>query len=184
MKKTIYKAIMNIRRKLNYRIMRPMIQHIKDTGGHDLVGVEIGSYIGENAYNILTYLPIKRLYIVDPYVPYEGFICDDMKTKNDFSSAYKIAKKRLSGFDNVTFIRKYSVDAVKDVPDNLDFVYIDGNHDYEYVKQDTELWYPKVKKGGVIGGHDMGHLGVTKFFLEFAPSKDYHVKLCDWWIKK
>ena len=48
-----------------------------------------------------------------------------------------------------------SEDAVDDIPEKLDFVYIDGNHAYEYVKKDIGLYYPKLKKGGVIGGHDV-----------------------------
>ena len=38
--------------------------------------------------------------------------------------------------------------------ESLDFVYIDANHAYDFVKQDMTLWYPKVKKGGYLGGHD------------------------------
>jgi hypothetical protein len=38
--------------------------------------------------------------------------------------------------------------------ESLDFVYIDANHAYDFVKQDIELWYPKVKKGGYLWGHD------------------------------
>jgi hypothetical protein len=38
--------------------------------------------------------------------------------------------------------------------ESLDFVYIDANHKYDAVKKDLELWYPKVRKGGVFAGHD------------------------------
>lgn len=38
----------------------------------------------------------------------------------------------------------------------LDFIFIDGNHFYEYVKQDFEMYSPLVKKGGVIAFHDIG----------------------------
>ena len=47
--------------------------------------------------------------------------------------------------------------AVKTVDDGtLDFVFIDADHSYEGAKQDIAAWYPKVKKGGWIGGHDYG----------------------------
>ncbi len=36
----------------------------------------------------------------------------------------------------------------------FDFIYIDANHTYEYVKKDIELWYPKLKNGGMMAGHD------------------------------
>ncbi len=47
------------------------------------------------------------------------------------------------------------MDAVKDFEDNsLDFVYIDANHEYDYVKQDITEWTKKVKPGGIVAGHD------------------------------
>ena len=36
----------------------------------------------------------------------------------------------------------------------FDFVFIDADHKYESVKQDIEDWYPKVRKGGILAGHD------------------------------
>lgn len=46
--------------------------------------------------------------------------------------------------------------AMPSIPDgSLDFVYIDGNHSEEYVRQDIRLWWPKVKIGGMLAGHDI-----------------------------
>jgi hypothetical protein len=42
------------------------------------------------------------------------------------------------------------------VSEYFDLVYIDADHTYPMVKKDIELWYPLVKKGGFIGGHDYG----------------------------
>jgi len=41
-------------------------------------------------------------------------------------------------------------------PQSVDFVMIDGAHDYESVKDDIECWLPKVKSGGIIAGDDYG----------------------------
>jgi predicted O-methyltransferase YrrM len=45
--------------------------------------------------------------------------------------------------------------------ESLDFVFIDGNHRYDYVKKDIEAWLPKIKKGGIISGHDYQAAGVS-----------------------
>ena len=41
----------------------------------------------------------------------------------------------------------------------FDWIYIDGNHTYEYVKQDLEGYRPKVKPGGYMAGDDYGTKG-------------------------
>lgn len=56
---------------------------------------------------------------------------------------------------NVELHRDFSDRAVKDFPDNyFDWIYIDGNHYYDFVKRDLELYFPKIKKGGYITGDD------------------------------
>ena len=60
--------------------------------------------------------------------------------------------------------------------ESLDFVFIDASHDYENVKADLIAWYPKVKKGGIISGHDyLGEYewpGVYKAVNEFFSGKN------------
>jgi hypothetical protein len=51
-------------------------------------------------------------------------------------------------------IRKPSFEAVDDIPNNIDFLYIDGNHKYKYVFKELQLYYDKVKPGGIIIGDD------------------------------
>lgn len=58
----------------------------------------------------------------------------------------------------ITPIRMASVDAAKTYSDeSLDVVFIDAGHSYEAVKADILAWYPKVKRGGYIAGHDYPH---------------------------
>lgn len=65
-----------------------------------------------------------------------------------------------------------------DIFDNnsLDFVYIDASHDYESVKQDLNLWHPKIKTGGTIGGHDYGWESVKQAVDEFAFANNLQIK--------
>jgi predicted O-methyltransferase YrrM len=97
--------------------------------------------------------------------------------------------KKLSKFKQVQFIKKTSEEAVKDIAELLDFVYIDGNHRYEYAKKDIKLYYPLVKHGGVIGGHDyvFWKNGVVRAVSEFVRQhdiKDFHTVFPDWWVIK
>jgi hypothetical protein len=65
----------------------------------------------------------------------------------NYKDCFPIAKEKPSKFkDKVQFILKKSSEAVNNLPDNLDFVYIDGNHTYEFVKKDIDLYYPKIRK--------------------------------------
>lgn len=165
----------------NYRRMIQFIREYNKNNNH-LVGCEIGVAHGANALSMLTLLPIKKLYLVDPYKSY----VDD--AEHDFSKGEQIAKKRLSRFSKQTnFIKKYSEDAANDIPNDLDFVYIDGNHSYEYVKKDIELYYTKVKKGGVFGGHDfIAHYGVPIAVVEFVKMHNLELRGgdIDWWVIK
>lgn len=101
----------------------------------------------------------------------------------------KKAHTRLKRFnDKITWIKAYSDIAASKIPRDLDFVYIDGNHDYEFVKQDIALYYPKVRNGGVIGGHNFegGFIGVVKAVMEFCEKNNltFYGNKSDWWILK
>jgi predicted O-methyltransferase YrrM len=57
--------------------------------------------------------------------------------------------------DNINVIKEYSIVASSYYKDNsLDFVFIDAHHTYDTVTNDIKYWYPKVKKDGIIAGHD------------------------------
>jgi len=177
MKTLRHRCLHKIKEFTNLGITRPMTAFIKENvEKSDLIGVEIGTCRGINAKNILTNLPIKHLYLIDSY-------------KEMWSKYEDEAKKRLSGYNGmITVIKKISMDAVTDIPCDVDFVYIDGNHDYEFVKQDIECYYPKVRTGGIIGGHDftIRYHGVARAVIEFAVKykKELHGIGQDWWIIK
>lgn len=64
------------------------------------------------------------------------------------------ARERLALFD-VEIMKMTSIEASLKIPDNsLDFVFIDGAHDFDNVMLDIILWSRKVKKGGIVSGHD------------------------------
>lgn len=69
----------------------------------------------------------------------------------------------------------------------VDFIYIDGNHEYNYVKKDLELYWGKVKEGGIMSGHDIQSSGVSTALLEFSRKNNLNIHFGDrrdWWIIK
>ena len=146
---------------------RPVTRVIKKQNKQDLVGCEIGVSRGYNAITMLKTLPIKRLYLID--ISYE---------KNTINRLYKYAHR-------VIVKSGKSRDVVDQIPD-LDFVYIDGSHEYDDVIDDIRLYYPKVKEGGIVGGHDFDKQDVSNAVVNFALHNNLklHSLKDDWWFEK
>lgn len=126
------------------------------------VGVEVGTYAGRFAKFLAEHNPTSKLYVVDAWEIYPGY--EDITTKEEMDIVFADAKNRLAPYPNVQFIRDWSNQAVRRFADeSLDYVYIDANHSYEAAKEDLAIWSKKVKKGGIISGHDYinGHRGIT-----------------------
>ena len=115
-------------------------------------GVEVGVYRGRFTKALSMLNPELKLIGVDAwtvYKNYKDFTPDDLE-----EGAYEEARARTAGL-NVSLINALSMDAVKRFPDeSLDFVFIDANHDYEFVVEDIAAWSKKVRKGGIVCGHD------------------------------
>ena len=83
-------------------------------------------------------------------------------------------------------IRLKSTEAVEMYEDrSLDFVFIDGSHEYEDVKEDLSVWYTKVKRGGTIAGHDyITYPGVKKAVDEFFNPGEIKIVKSYWIFNK
>jgi len=116
------------------------------------VGVEIGVEQGLYSEALCKYNPGVKLFSVDPWKAYRGY--RDHVNQQKIDGFYESAKQRLAPYD-CTLVKKFSLDAVKDFKDgSLDFVYIDGNHNFYNATADIWFWTPKVRMGGIISGHD------------------------------
>lgn len=115
------------------------------------VGAEIGVADGRYSEILLKSNPrLRPLYCIDPYAPYHG----NWRSQSDQNLAYDRAVERLSKY-NANIIRKTSLEACGEFEDgSLDFVFIDGAHDFNNVMLDIILWTAKVRKGGIVSGHD------------------------------
>jgi hypothetical protein len=115
-------------------------------------GAEIGVREGEYSEVLCKANPHLKLYGIDPYIAYTGY--RDHIQNEPFEDYYKQAAVRLAPYD-YEFVKKFSLEAIKDFEDkSLDFVYIDGNHDFKNCTNDIAQWTKKVKEGGIISGHD------------------------------
>lgn len=116
-------------------------------------GAEIGVFGGEYSERLIENNPGVKHYCIDPYLIYKGL--PGYGRQRTMSNAEAEAHERLAKYPNVTFIKKFSMDAVKDFANNsLDYVYIDGNHDFQNVTNDMVEWQKKVRPGGIVSGHD------------------------------
>ena len=180
-----------------YQVVKGKIERIEGTefprpstslihgvfGERPLTGVEIGTGYGKNTLNLLTELSIERLYCVDPFIPYfDG--TDQLQMQ--YINKQNETLKTLTAHDNVTIIRKCSSDACNALPKNLNFVYIDGNHNYEYVLADLHNYYPLVCKNGVLAGHDVDYPDVYKAVVDFCSVNKLTpiIRSPDWIILK
>ena len=128
------------------------------------VCAEIGVHEGEFSKRIFDTVEPERLHLIDPWRQGEGLFgkqaaraqatMDERHAKVQALFAEEVAA------DRVRIHRNLSHEIVDNFDDSyFDWVYIDGNHLYEYVRQDLELYYPKVKAGGYLTGDGHGMRG-------------------------
>jgi hypothetical protein len=110
------------------------------------VGLEVGIWEGE--YTEKFCKAGLKMYGVDPW------IARGTQNQNQQDARSLRAIERLASYD-CEVMRNTSRNAVRHFADeSLDFVYIDGDHHYRYVYEDIVNWAKKVRKGGIIAGHD------------------------------
>jgi hypothetical protein len=156
-------------------------------------GVEIGTCHGTFAAVLCENNPNLMLKTIDPYIA----VYQDRRTQRigneKQEGLYKQAKKRLKHY-NCEIVRKHSLEAVIDYPyESIDFVYIDGSHEFDYVMCDIIEWGKRIKKGGIVSGHDYVKRSKVRVIRAVDNYAEVHgvkeVYITDetsptWWFKK
>jgi len=158
------------------------------------IGAEIGVFEGDTSTYLMRSMPgLRLLYCIDPFehYPAQTEILNLNKDKFYQVNYEKVINKFLSRMEpyleRYILLRMYSKTAARVVQDgSLDFVFIDGNHSYEFAKEDIELWLPKIKSGGLLTGHDYNVRGYKKSFgvtqaVEERFGTDFNFKRFMWW---
>ena len=162
--------------------------------------VEIGVAEGGFSFYLLDCWPGK-CYQVDPW---RAMSEDEYSDYNNVAQEEQDRRYKLVCDTAVRYkgrsipVRKTSAEASLDFKDGFfDFIYIDANHKYEFIKEDIGLWYPKCKTGGIFAGHDYldgsiksGEYGVKSAVDEFAVAHSLILNVTlepdypSWWFVK
>jgi predicted O-methyltransferase YrrM len=151
--------------------------------------LEIGVAYGYHADFMCTVLPGINYVGVDPYeagYDLNDIFCQDVQglfgepvPQNAMNRLFDVVSSNLLKFEGrAKLIREKSWDAADQFKDSsFGLVYIDGDHTYEGVKKDLNAWYPKVSKGGIICGDDIGWAGVKEAVDEFfiGMNREYQI---------
>lgn len=150
----------------------------------DGYALEIGSYLGASAFFIAAGLKgSSKLICIDTWTNIA--MSEGMRdTYNEFVENTRDLQEKIIMIRGLSY---EVIDKVKQITKEMDLLFIDGDHSYDGVKKDWDLYFPLVKKGGYVIFHDCGWADGVKRVVEEAKKYfiEYHQlpNMC-WGIKK
>jgi hypothetical protein len=165
-------------RRLDRIPCREELPAVLNARGLTRIGVEVGVRRGTYSHLLLWNWKGEKLISIDPWLEdaRDAYVDKSNVSQSKHERLYEDTKKRLAPFGPRSEIwRLTSVQAAERLQDrSIDFVYVDARHDYDSVLEDLRAWFPKVRAGGVLAGHDyvtgtfpQGEFGVRKAVDEF-----------------
>ena len=142
-------------RGLIYRLSNNWNLHVKldDYQNRPIKYLEIGTFYGANLLDVAkTYAGHEKseLHCIDPWIDYEEY----PEYKGTIQSIFDVFMSNVDNSPNknkITIHRGFSNEKVPLFEDNyFDIIYIDGNHEPEYVMEDAVLSFRKLKSGGIM----------------------------------
>lgn len=159
--------------------------------GDNIKCIEVGVNLGINSCMLLDMCPnIKELIGVDHYRAYQDWQSYIDQAVQDVAWSIFVENAKVLG-PKFTLIKEKSVDAAKVLLDNsFDFIFLDADHSMKAILQDLDSYWPKLKSGGIIAGHDGNLFSVNFAVLSWSrnkgidPSEILTVNNNSWyWIK-
>jgi hypothetical protein len=115
------------------------------------VGIEVGLWKADFAKQMLEARENLIWYGVDPYMEYGR----KHRKQPAWDAICERVRKKMEPFGyHFVLVRRPSEKAFMYLPPEVDFVFIDGNHDEDFVYNDLQLYEPRLKEGGIMSGHD------------------------------
>lgn len=142
------------------------------------VGIEIGTHLGDFAKNILSRSSIEKLYCVDTWQ--NDFGSDGYCDKNGDLRMEQCKENLKEYIDNgrCELVRGTSMEVCDSLPNDIDFLYIDGNHTLTGVALDLSFYVPKVSVGKkVVCLHDFKNGRNSGIPDYFGKQLDYGVEI-------
>jgi hypothetical protein len=161
------------------------------------LGIEIGVQGGYYSEVILRNSNLHMI-LLDSWRHIENgyFEGGNTNTENHIELLNNVLKLLINKYENrFTLIRELSENIVSLFKDQIfDFIYLDADHSEKFVKNELVRWWPKLKYGGIIAGHDYvsrgESFGVKEAVDSFFASKSVNIDICDtgccptWLVKK
>lgn len=145
---------------------------------YDTIGCELGVFEGDFSNLLIKTNKFKKLYLVDLF---DGLVQSGDKNGNNIKYIHghellNIVSNKFKNENRIEIIKQDSISFLNSFPDNFfDFIYIDTTHQYEHTKNELFLSLKKIKKGGIISGHDYNEIhfaGVFNAVNEFAEKNN------------
>ena len=153
---------------------------------------EVGVWKGFTIKHIINSCPGIRAVGVDPlstvYDYCDEFPCLMGEPKKSQEELDEIAKD-LERFEGLEFVRARSEKVVDNFPDgSFDLVFLDAVHIYDCIAADIDAWLPKVRKGGILSGHDYTPLDTYKNGVKQAVDERFGERVntdvdAVWWVR-
>jgi predicted O-methyltransferase YrrM len=162
-----------------YRLANNWFNHVDINNYKDrqMNYLEIGTFYGANVFSVAQSYGLHndtKLYCIDPWEDYNEY----PEYKNEQPTIYNAFLKNIENFDEnykIVIKRGYSNLEIPKFDDNFfDIIYIDGNHEPEFVLEDAVLSFRKLKKNGIMifddygwGGPDLTKRGIDGFLCGY-----------------
>jgi beta-1,4-mannosyl-glycoprotein beta-1,4-N-acetylglucosaminyltransferase len=171
------------------QVYRSLVSNLPDNGSM----VEIGVWKGKSLCSIADIIRSKniKVYAIDTFKGTdnidEQFLANEAKEHN-IRVIFEENIRRFGIKNNVVIMEMDSIEAAKCIklkPEPfIDFIFIDGDHMYENVKNDINAWMPLMKDGKALAGHDIKWNGVMRAVQEIFSAPDIYAIDNLWWSKK
>lgn len=165
----------------------PILQNM----GPDIKGIEVGVCLGVNSYILLEMCPNISLIVgIDHYKAYKDWDREIQQYEQDYN--FNKLKNNMEYIGpRFSLIREESIVAAKELDnESFDFVFIDADHNMKAVLNDLDNYWPKIKSGGIMAGHDSNLFGVNFAVTSWCKRKNIEPSAIvntindAWWFTK